>query len=310
MHPDDEPIDAPEDVARALDSWRPPGARRGFREELRARFLAAEAEDGEDEAALAPALDAVRTPAARPAFRAALRERFVAGEEDTAGEMEDEVGGRPRLRLLAGGGLIAAAAALVLFWLLPSGAPRWSLLNRESALAGLTVDGEPLPAGTDAAGVAERLASARLVGTGAETVRLVLGELFVIELDPDTTLDLSRLPADLDDDPLVLYGERGGFRIATGPAFDPARRRLEFHTPDVDVAVVGTVFGVDCYPGVTCVCCMEGRVAVAPRIAGYEDGHVEAAHTVLFHGNGDPRQEMVDYEPHQKLLRPLASYWR
>lgn len=301
------------ELARGLDALRP-AARPEFRATLREGFRAgaqgvqgAQGADGTEvadpEPALARALDRLE-PRPRPEFRAALRALFVGAAAR---------GTRPRLRLVVGGSalLLAAAAALVL-WVLgpsPGSRPGWTVDPRVYVADALTIDGRLVPADAQPERVRELLVGAQEVGALGSGVRLVLGDLFVVELEPDSTLDLSRMPPDPREGRLVLAAQSGVFRFATGPGFPG--RELRFEAPDVHVEVVGTVFGIDCFEAMTCVCVQEGTVRTTPRVdaPGYAAGEVGARETNLFHRDGTPLFEARDYEPHQEPLRRLATFW-
>ncbi len=254
---------------------------------------------------LAAVLDAHR-PVAREEFRAQLRSRFVAGAEEAPAASAP-----PRPRLLIGTltGALAAAAVLIVWFVTSGGGPRWTVELEEFVAEGIKVDGEVLPADADPEAFAQLLAGAEDLETGEHPLRLRLAELFVIELDSDTHLDLSGLSADPAQGSLVLAGDRGGYRIATGPAFAPGNHVLEFNTPQCDVRVLGTVFGIDVFDnGLVCVCCFEGTVETRP--CGKPAATPELVlkrQTLMASPAGLARK--VDFEPHQKPLRELARFW-
>lgn len=273
-------------------------------------------EMGAEELELAPALDSY-APVARPEFRRELRAQFLAGEDRTL------AGSAPvrhrRWRLLAGGlgGALAAAAAVVL-WLMGPAAPIWRIDARDGgfAAAGLVIDGSPVSADATAAEVERALATADTVHTAENGVRLVYGDLFVVEVDPDSQLDLRPLKAGPEAGPeagrdrFVLAGDRGGFRFATGPGLRPPERTLEFRTPRVSVEVLSTVFEVDVSETYTCICCCEGQVKTVPLRAGGLAGLAGLVgrgetHIVMDDGTVDETRVPM----HQARLQRLVGFW-
>jgi ferric-dicitrate binding protein FerR (iron transport regulator) len=264
---------------------------------------------------LAGALDSY-APKARTEFRDRLRAEFVAGtipeRVSSAGYEADEAASashvlgilRARWRPLV---VLAAAAALVL-WILRPVEPSWSVDPEGFVAVGMTIDGRVLSKDTPFSEVADLLSRAKEVTTAAHPVRLVLGELFVVEMAESSTLDLSRMPADLGRGDLVLHGVEGGFRVATGPEFEYPQRKLRIETQDVNVEVVGTVFGVDLYSDFTCVCCLEGEVSTTMHTKPATFGVVEAETTNIVHKDGKA-PEKTHYAPHMVRLTALREFW-
>jgi len=323
----------------ALDAWRVEPARAAFRAELGESFRrgaapgdAASAAEGEPpDAALRAVLDPF-APRARDEFRAALRARFVRedaapaaarGEQarvrgDHARVQRRGAGARPRspaaprgarsqrTRTLVAGGLFAAAAAvaLVVFLRRAPSSP-WSVDARVFAAAGLAVDGVPLRAGAEPAELAARLRGARELSVEGAPLRLALADVLTVEIAPGSLLDLSGI-----DDPradLVLAGARGAFRLATGPGYRRGDQSLEFRTPRIRARVVGTVFGVDCYEDLVCICCCEGEVATV--LASGEEHTLRAGDTQFAPADGTTSFQQ-GFEPHQGPLRELAASTR
>jgi ferric-dicitrate binding protein FerR (iron transport regulator) len=208
------------------------------------------------------ALLALPRPAARAPFRAGLRRRFLEVDPDLrVGEpapppppaSPHEVWRRRALKV----GAIAAAALvlLVLFELRPRG-PRWSVIEASPG-AIVRVDGTPRRA-DDAAALEEALVGAEAIESEAGTLRLRLGDLYLLELGPGTALRLSTLDRAARAEPLAIRAERGSVRVRTGPAFAGSRMRVS--APNLDLRVVGTTFAVDRLEHGTCVCCFEGTV--------------------------------------------------
>ncbi|MEE8469106.1 MAG: hypothetical protein V3T22_11665 [Planctomycetota bacterium] len=348
MRPDRPEHEPEPELRRAFDAWQPAPARASFRAELHELFMEVGSTSVDEAVssgavssgiggasgiavapALAAALDAY-APQARTEFRDRLRAEFVSGtvsaQASTAGSsvgsgVGSAIGGGPvaaprvaqaergRWRLLLGGagGLLAAAAALML-WVLQPLDPSWSIDPGGYVAEGLTIDGRALSANTPLSEAIELLSTAAEVSTTNHALRLVLGELFVVELAESSTLDLSRMPADLSRGDLVLHGLEGGFRVATGPEFQGSQRKLRFETDDVDVEVVGTVFGVDLFPSFTCICCLEGEVATHLKTEPATFGAVGADSTSIVHKDGEPVTE-TRYEPHLVRLAAISDFW-
>lgn len=286
-----------ERLRSALDGFAPK-ARPGFREELAARLAA-----GVDPT-LEEALDGLQ-PEAREEFRAQLRGRFVRPARPSRRRTPASPR-RTNLRLVAGG-LVAAAAALVLWILWPAdAAPRFVVDDASFVAAGLSIDGEAVTASITPAEFARRLAGAGSVATGEHRLRFLFEDQFVVELDPATRLDLSGLASAEGPRVLANDGSAGGYRVATTVRFDRARG-LEFRTPARSMRVVGTVFGVDVYdPETVCICCRRGEVrtfcpkGLTPEESVVSDGTLFASGTDL--------SRKHRFEDHQGPLRDLHAF--
>ena len=327
-------------LQRALDAWRVEPARAEFRAALRGSFVAGaparhEAGPAEDAAAAGEALRAVLdpfVPRAREAFREELRAKFVRGggahaharptpssplrapagrarasaRRSGAGRRAPSaprVARAQRTRLLVAGGLLATAAALVLLLLVRRApASPWSVDPRSFAAAGLAVDGVALRAEDGPAELAARLVGARELRVDGAPLRLDLADVLTVEIAPGSVLDLGAV-ADPHSD-LSLAGARGAFRLATGPGYRRGEQRLEFRTPSVTARVVGTVFGIDCYEDLVCVCCCEGEVATV--LASGEAHTVRAGETQFAMRDGTTSFQQ-GFEPHQAPLREFAA---
>lgn len=209
------------------------------------------------------ALRLVARPAARPEFRAELRARFLAGDEAREGapaafraEGRDTVRRRfPFVPLFV---LAAAAAVVALFFSIGDAVQPWRVIDARGT-GMVVVDGIEIDPG-DEARFERALASARSIDTRDRELRLVRGTEIVLDLAAGTRLAQIRFPA---AGPYSLFTDAGSLRVATGEAF--AGKKLRVQTRDLDLDVVGTVFAVDVEPEGSCVCCLEGRVAVQPK---------------------------------------------
>jgi hypothetical protein len=310
---------APAVVARALDAAVVPVPSTEFRSALRARFLAART----DEPPVA-AVSLFRSGAApgAPGSPAASGARFVpgqgvaprAGARDRGTAVEAS---SPRARSWPRLGVAAALAAVLLAalllrgqlgWLAERGGavdtPRWTLFGA-GELAGLLVDGAPV---TDPEGLAARLGVGATFETGAHGLRLAVGREIVIDLGPGTR---ARVPAYSAVAGLTFELERGALRVATGTDFQPpgGGRRLVIVTPHLEALAVGTLFGVDCTPEYSCVCCFEGEALTRSLLAGGTEGRVAAGRTRLVHADGRVRDlDLVSH--HRAPLVDLHEAWR
>jgi ferric-dicitrate binding protein FerR (iron transport regulator) len=163
----------------------------------------------------------------------------------------------PRLRRLWP--LVAAAAVIVLLlwgrdgrepqaWTVRGGEGRVNLGGNEYALIA--------PSGLDSA----LRGGGRLQVGKDSALALGLAQDLVIELLNEAQIELpSREDLEFGG-PIELRVQWGELRVITGPTF--VDRSLIVTTPDARVETLGTVFSVVCDSAVTCVCVLEGRIAV------------------------------------------------
>lgn len=316
----------------ALSAIPKPTAAADFRARLREAFVAGELEgkDGKDAVTsetlmsqsetvidLDPALDAVQHPAARSAFRRELREQFLGAGEAASASTHKRVtkaAGGPRASRARrepasdgsrvprgarkqrrqtwamGASALVVAAALVITFVLRPPVPvsdGWQLRPIASAPASdqFQVDGVAYVPGQD-------LAQADLITAGSEALRLQFCNQLVVDLEPGSSLDISGTRG-TGDIVLAMAGERGGYRVATLASFDSTQRRLLFQTPDAEVEVRGTVFGIDRYqddkPGGsgTCICCCKGEVQVRARDGAAKSAVSEGQSSYVVAGVGE-----------------------
>ena len=249
-------------------------------------------------------------------------------EEHTAGRPRAAVAPEParrmstRLRLVAGAGLLAAAAAVVLAVRSLGGddagtspnlspdAPSESAVawavdvessaggSAEALLEDVRLDGQRVES-IDA--LAARLETATTISVGAMSLRVRRGDDFVLDLGPGTELEFVTegvAPAISMANRRALLATSGSVRIATGPAFD-AGVPLVIATPHVRASVVGTIFGVDVEDGYTCVCCLEGEVRVSRAVTTTAASDEERE--VVSIGTGTTGLAMEDEEGIQRV---------
>lgn len=238
------------DLEPALEALQPTAARLAFKRELREQFVGAVEGEG-----AAPQRHVAKT-SRRP--RASRPRRDSGGSHVPSGARRHR-----RQTWFMGAGALALAAALVVSLVLRTPARAgWQVLSMASvpAATDFQVDGVAFISGQD-------LAFANRITAGSEVLRLQFHDQLVVDLEPGSSLDISGTRG-AGDIVLAMAGERGGYRVATLDGFDGSQRRLLFRTPDAEVEVRGTVFGIDRYqddkPGVsgTCVCCCKGEVLV------------------------------------------------
>ncbi len=202
-------------------------------------------------------LSGSRRPSARREFRDRLRSQFVS---ETVFEHAPQDVRTSRLRSLRTAGLAVSMAALLLFlgWNFNQG-PAWKLTT-SSGDGTVEVDGRSIALDPPAN-------LARLLKPGSR-VRLPEGSQLDLELPGIAVAQIAggsdiRLPGR----PGRWLGrvmsaslEAGEIRIATGPAF--AGIRFEIVTPEARAVVTGTTLAVFRQPDASCVCVLEGQVAM------------------------------------------------
>ena len=277
------------DLEPALQAIQPPAARPEFKQELREQFLGAAS--GEQVVAHRPSPRPSPKPSSKPIRRSRPgRARRKAGSKGSQAPR----GARRQRRLTwsIGGGAVAIAAALLAVFFLRTpaavSAPSagWQLLPIASvpAPSAFQVDGVAFVPGQD-------LAKANVITAGTEVLRLQFYDQLVVDLEPGSSLDIRGTRGD-GDIVLAMAGRRGGYRVATLGGFDSTQRRLLFRTPDAEVEVRGTVFGIDRYEvsksaaGGTCVCCCRGTVLVRAFESGDQASVLEGKSSFVVAGIG------------------------
>lgn len=153
-----------------------------------------------------------------------------------------------------------------------------------------------------------RVAQAKTVGTEGSNLRIQYGDWFVIAMDADSTLDITELPAGPGTGDFTLAASGGGYQVRTGAAFKSENCKLRVRTPQTEVDVVGTVFGINCLDAGTCVCCTEGSVKVMP-LAQAHGPHEVLADTMSFvHTDESVPSLGGTYPDHVPALRALEAY--
>lgn len=235
-------------------------------------------EDEEIDDELRLELENEPTPTARAEFREELRRRFV--EAEPAAKPTSVQRARPRL--LAAAAVLVAATVIASLWFgFRTGAP-FEVLEPDRST--VRIDGA---AREVASGGLPALAAGSSIATGDTALALRLDERLVMELAPHTELEIVVLPERSRPGTLELRLTSGALRVATRAGFAP--NRMLVHAPDADVLVVGTEFGVDVVPGeATCVCCVHGRVEVAPCGAPERRQAVDAGGNAWYPVGGAP----------------------
>ena len=246
-------------------------------------------DEREPEDWLAQALEDAPVRAPSAALREKARASFLgSGASSSAGGRTS----RWPLRLVV---TALASAAALLFLLRTPGAPRVELV--ETAPASL--------ASASPAEVEAKVLTGSELSTGAEAARLRLDGVALLELAPQTRLQIRTWDAEGGGEAVLeLHG--GGVRIVTAPDFAP--RKLRVVTPDAEVSVIGTEFGVDVIENMgTCVCCTHGAVDVRSRIAGNSSRVLEGGMALCFSSGAAPMLGDVEAE-HANVVTALRRY--
>ena len=295
-----------------LRAWSPEEPSVEFRERLRESFLAVD-EISEVEGAPVHQLKPRTSPS---------HERFAAGSAP---------GGSGRFRLVAFGGVLAAAAAVMLMLQRPevedpaagsspgvarvetstvAAASAWELDTTvgdgEALLASIRLDGNVVASMDE---FRSQIATADRVESVGVDLRIRHNDDFVIELGAGASVLLNGwLTEPKDGESRVLFAESGSVRVATGPGFESIGSMV-LETPHVRTEVAGTVFGVDVTERFTCVCCLEGAVHTQQLIGGRAVGDVHAGQTwIAMAGNPSPWRKPI-VASHRGPLEELAVYW-
>jgi hypothetical protein len=215
-------------------------------------------------------LSRLSRPAARPEFRDRLRRQFVRGPVP---ERASAWGSMPHLSPLSLAALTATTAALMLFlgWQLNAG-PTWKI----TAISGheiVRVDGRPV-ASDSPAKVARALKPGSRVWLPEGTqLDLELPGVAVIQIVGGSSARLPGSPGRWLGRSMKASIETGEIRISTGPAFQGIR--FDVRTPEVRAVVTGTTLAVLRQRDASCVCVLEGEVAM---LGGTDDGTVHAGY--------------------------------
>ncbi|NUP97784.1 MAG: FecR domain-containing protein, partial [Planctomycetaceae bacterium] len=135
--------------------------------------------------------------------------------------------------------------------------------------------------------------------------RLRLDGVALVELAPQTSLQVRTWAADGSGE-AVLELSRGGVRIVTAPDFAP--RKLRVVTPEAEVSIVGTEFGVDVIENMgTCVCCTHGAIDVRSRIVGNSSRVLEGGMALCFASGAAPMLGDIESE-HANVVTALRRY--
>ena len=244
------------------------------------------------------ARDAVRElppVAPEPAYRTGLKAAFASGQIVTRGARAEratpEHGERARSllplpfrgrhRLWTG---LAAGTALVIAVLVGvlNQGPAW----RVSGVRGggtIFLDGESHSA-LDASLIGRRVPAGARVEVANAELDLRADGVMAMQVVSGTDLTLPPSPPRWFARRSALRVEGGEIRITTGPAFNGAR--LEITTPDAAIAVTGTTFAVILEQAGTCVCVLEGTVAVGAHHAS--PARVSTGHLRFIFRDGRP----------------------
>ncbi len=251
------------------------------------------------------ARDAVRALApveAEPAFRAGLKAAFASKEMpglaprgDLPRERESPIVALPfpgRHRLWTGLAVAAALVIAVVTGVLNQG-PSWRVAGVRGE-GSILLDGESY-AGTDSSLFGRRIpAGVRIEVRDAAELDLRADGVVAMQCASGTDLILPPSPPRWFARRAALHLQKGEIRVTTGPGFKGAN--LQITTPDAAIAVTGTTFAVILERTGTCVCVLEGTVAVGPR--GTAPAPVSSGNLRYVYRDGRPPadSEMRDIE--------------
>jgi ferric-dicitrate binding protein FerR (iron transport regulator) len=268
-------------------------------------------------------------PEADPAYRARLRREFVSGTltsplgldggvaSDIAGtvpsqELDRGVSDRGRVvrgplnewaRPLA---WAAAAVIMVVGVGRLNRGPEWRL-GRTVGDGIAVVDRRaiPLEHGSELAAALHPGATIQ-VPPGSQIEVLTPGGM-MIQLTGGAEVVLPRSPGRWFGRSVTADLRHGELRITTGASFDGAR--LAVNTPEAHVEVTGTTLAVICEPAGTCVCVLEGRVAVGTRVGDMAEVEGGRRRYVFSDGRAPETDDMRDpeREPLGALRRDFES---
>jgi len=189
-----------------------------------------------------------------PEFRARLRSKFVG----------DAIPRPARDRWWSAPWRIAATTALIAALILGPGSllnrgPAWRL-SSASGSGAIRIDGRAAPIDAPVE-IARRLRPGADVHlpAGAQ-LDLELPGIAVIQLVGGSHATLPGSPGRWFGRSMVASLDVGEIRISTGPVFH--RNRLSVTTPEARAVVAGTTLAVLRQPDTTCVCVLEGKVAM------------------------------------------------
>lgn len=238
--------------------------------------------------ALVRELPEVRADAA---FAAKLRADFVSGTLADAVEPPEEPGvlSFPGGRFAIG---LAAAAVLAGLVMIFNHGPSWTLTGT-SGSGTVVVAGTEVDAGDTAA--LEKLlhAGATVRLSGDAQLDLALPGRLEVQVTPGSDVTLPNAPGRWFGRDLAADIRRGELRVVTGPGF--AGSLLTVTSPAAMIEVLGTTLAIIAAPGTTCVCVLEGEVAMTDA-----DGRVMVPggmrRTVFMDGSDPVEGEILDME--------------
>jgi hypothetical protein len=207
-----------------------------------------------------------RVPA-DPAFRARLAGEFATGAL-RAPERRIVAAPWHRRAPVAWIAVPAAAAAALAVALLLNPGPRWTLAG-VSGGGNVVVDGRPVPM-THAADLERALrGGARVAVPEDAELELACGDRMMLVAAAGTEFVLPPAPGRWFGRAVSASIAHGTVRISTLAGF--AGSRLVFHTPEAQVEVTGSTLAIIREQAGTCVCVLDGGVAVGPTAGDMVD---------------------------------------
>jgi len=203
---------------------------------------------------------------ADPVFRARLAGSFASGDFPAQAPRIVPLPGYRR-GPVAWIAVPAAAAAALVFALVLNQGPRWTLTAAEGG-GNVVVDGRPIPM-THPADLARALrGGARVVVPEGAELHLANADRMMIVATAGTEFVLPAAPGRWYGRTVGAFVRYGTLRVSTRPGF--AGSRLVVTTPEARVEVAGSTLAIICEEAGTCVCVLDGAVAVGPLAGDME----------------------------------------
>ncbi len=226
-------------------------------------------------------------PPIRPAFRDRLRAEFILGAVPGRRLLGTHVVRVSNWKWAASAAAIAAL--LLVIAVQGNRGPEWEL-SGVSGEGTAEIDGRPTPLAAPES-VARRLHSgAEVVLPAGAQVELRLPGIAAIQIVGGSRAFLPGSPGRWFGRAMAARLEAGELRITTGPAF--SGNRLVVVTPEVQAIVTGTTLAVLRQPDASCVCVLEGQVAMLGKASAdtvragfrrtvYRDGRAPLVEPIL-----------------------------
>jgi ferric-dicitrate binding protein FerR (iron transport regulator) len=155
----------------------------------------------------------------------------------------------------------AVVAAALAFALVLNQGPRWGLAGAAGA-GNAIVDGRPIPMNHEGDLRRAVRGGARVVVPRDGELQLANGDNMMILATAGTEFVIPAAPGRWFGRRVAASMRHGTLRVSTRPGF--AGARLEVTTPEAAVEVTGSTLAIICEDAGTCVCVLDGGVAMGP----------------------------------------------